>query len=55
MIIYSAVEREEMNEGVCGKVRSMRSKQGDGSLWQSKKGLFGATQKGGDEVRVKWE
>lgn len=42
-----------MNEGVCGKVRSMRSKEG--SLWKSRKGLVGARQKVGDEVRVRWE
>lgn len=42
-----------MNEGVCGKVRSMRSKEG--SLWKSRKGLVGAKQKVGDEVRVRWE
>lgn len=37
------------------KYAAWEANRGTGSLWQSRKGLVVATQKGRDEVRVRWE
>lgn len=45
-----------MNKGVCGKVRSMRSKErGVGPCGRVERDWLVATQRGGAEVCVKWE